>query len=224
MGILYIVATPIGNLKDLTLRAIETLKEADLVLAEDTRVAKKILNHLAIQKPVWRADEYAVESFYAKVGDFLREGKTAAFVSDAGTPGIADPGSRLVDFLRTHHPEVKIIPIPGPSALIALLSVSGIHANEFTFVGYPPHKKGRETFFKKLLEIRIRPIVCYESPHRLQKTFEGIGKVFGEDQKIVVGKELTKIHEEVWRGTVHDAQEYFKGVKGKGEFTIAINA
>ena len=222
MGMLYIVATPIGNLKDLTLRAIETLKETDLMLAEDTRVARKIMNRIGIQKPVWRADEYAAESFYTKVGDFLREGKTAAFVSDAGTPGIADPGSKLVDFLRTQYPEVNIVPIPGPSALTALLSVSGIHANEFTFVGYPPHKKGRETFFKKLSEIQIRPIVCYESPHRLQKTFEGIRKIFGEDRQIIVGKELTKIHEEVWRGTVRAAQKYFTGVKGKGEFTIII--
>lgn len=223
MSTLSIIATPIGNLKDLTLRAIEVLKEVDLVLAEDTRVAKKILNHLDIQKPVWRADEYAPDSFYKKVSEFLREGKNIAFVSDAGTPGIADPGSKLVNYIREHVPDTRIVPIPGPSAITTLLSVAGIHANEFTFVGYPPHKKGRETFFRKLAEIKIRPIVLYESPHRLQKTLESIGKTFGEDQNVIVGKELTKIHEEVWHGTPREAEEYFKGEKGKGEFTILIN-
>ncbi len=222
MPTLYIVATPIGNLNDLTLRAIETLKEVDLVLAEDTRVARKILNHLGLQRPAWRADEYAAESFYKRVADFLDEGKSAAFVSDAGTPGIADPGAKLVAYLRERHPEISIIPIPGPSAIATLLSVSGIHANEFTFVGYPPHKKGRATFFKKLCKIIIRPIVLYESPHRLQKTFESIKKTFGADQRLIVGKELTKLHEEVWHGTVREAQEYFKGEKGRGEFTMVI--
>lgn len=223
MQTLYIIATPIGNLKDLTLRAIETLKASDLILAEDTRVLRKILNHLDIQKPVWRADEYAPDSFYRKVAEFLQAGKNVAFVSDAGTPGIADPGSKLVKYISEFAPEIGIVPIPGPSAVATILSVAGINANEFTFVGYPPHKKGRETFFKKLTEIKIRPIVLYESPHRLQKTLEAIGKTFGEDQNVVVGKELTKIHEEIWRGTPKDAMEYFKGEKGKGEFTIVIH-
>ncbi len=223
MATLYIVATPIGNLKDLTLRAIEVLREADLVLAEDTRVIQKILNHLDIRKPVWRADEYAHDSFYKKVAEFLQTGKNVAFVSDAGTPGIADPGSKLVNYISEYAPDTRIVPVPGASAVAALLSVAGINTNEFTFVGYPPHKKGRETFFKNLVEIKVRPIVLYESPHRLQKTLEGIEKAFGKNQNIVVGKELTKLHEEIWRGTPGEAKEYFKGEKGRGEFTITIN-
>lgn len=220
---LYIIATPIGNLKDLTLRAMEVLKEADLILAEDTRVTRKILNHLDIQKPVWRADEYAPDSFYKKVTEFLQAGKNVAFVSDAGTPGIADPGSKLVNYIHEYAPDIRIVPVPGPSAVTVLLSVAGINANEFTFVGYPPHKKGRETFFRELAEIKIRPIVLYESPHRLQKTLEGIEKALGENQNIIVGKELTKIYEEVWHGTPQEAEKYFKGEKGKGEFTIIIH-
>lgn len=220
---LYIIATPIGNLKDLTLRAIEVMKKVDLVLAEDTRVIRKILNHLDVRKSVWRADEYAPDSFYKKVVEFLQAGNNVAFVSDAGTPGIADPGSKLVSYVNEYAPEIHIVPIPGPSAITTLLSVGGTRANEFTFVGYPPHKKGRETFFKKLVEIKVRPIVLYESPYRLQKTLEGIEKAFGENQNVIVGKELTKIHEEVWHGTPQEAKKYFKGEKGKGEFTIAIN-
>ncbi len=222
MPTLYIIATPIGNLKDLTLRAIEILKEVDVVLAEDTRVIRKILNHLDIRKPVWRADEYAPDPFYKKVAEFLEAGKHIAFVSDAGTPGIADPGSKLVSYINEYAPDTRIVPIPGSSAVTALLSVAGVHANEFTFMGYPPHKKGRETFFRKLAEIKIRPIILYESPHRLQKTLEGIEKAFGENQNVVVGKELTKIHEEIWHGTPREALEYFRGEKGRGEFTLLI--
>ena len=169
MGILYIVATPIGNLKDITLRAIETLKSADLILAEDTRMAKKLLAHLEISKPVWRYDEYAHSDFYVKVKNLIAKGSNIALITDAGTPAIADPGSKLVALIQKELPEAKIIPIPGPSALITALSAAGVNADKFIFLGYPPHKKGRMTFFRELKDMAIRPIVFYESPHRAEK-------------------------------------------------------
>lgn len=222
MGNLYIVATPIGNLKDITLRAIETLKSVDLILAEDTRVAKKLLNHFEISKSVWRYDEYAEKNLYKKLKELLSDGKNIALVTDAGTPAIADPGSKLTAFLQRETPEVKIIPIPGPSALIAALSAAGVNADQFTFLGYPPHKKGRQTFFKQLKEIKIRPIVFYESPHRVEKTFKSLEENFGGDAEIIVAREITKIYEEIWRGSVKDASAHFQGDKKKGEFVIMV--
>ena len=222
MGILYIVGTPIGNLKDITLRALEILKEVDLILAEDTRVTKKLLAHFGIKKPVERYDEYAKEKVYAAVADLLKRGQNIALVTDAGTPAISDPGSKLVNFIQNELPEVKIIPIPGSSALTTALSVSGLNADKFTFLGYPPHKKGRQTFFKKLKDVEIKPIVIYESPHRLQKTLTGLAEILGENYEIVVAKELTKIHEEIWHGSIVEAKKYFEGQKGKGEFVIIV--
>lgn len=221
-GNLYIVATPIGNLKDVTLRALETLKSADLILAEDTRVTKKLLDRFEISKPVWRYDEYANKTLYGKISEMLSDGKNIALVTDAGTPAIADPGSKLAAFIEKEMPETKIIPIPGPSAIITALSASGLNADQFTFLGYPPHKKGRRAFFRELNEIKIRPIVFYESPHRVEKTFKSLEEAFGNDAAIVVGRELTKIHEEIWHGTAKDAGDYFKGEKKKGEFVIII--
>ncbi|TSA44313.1 16S rRNA (cytidine(1402)-2'-O)-methyltransferase [bacterium] len=220
-GKLYIVATPIGNLKDITLRAIETLKEADLILAEDTREAKKLLNRFEISKPIWRYDEYATAGSYGKIKEMLTEGKNIALVTDAGTPSIADPGSKLTAFIQKELPEAKIIPIPGPSALITALSAAGVNADQFTFLGYPPHKKGRQTFFRELKEIKIRPIVLYESPHRVEKAFKSLEENFGE-AKITVARELTKIHEEIWHGTAKNASAHFQGEKKKGEFVIIL--
>jgi 16S rRNA (cytidine1402-2'-O)-methyltransferase len=221
-GNLYIVATPIGNLKDITLRAIETLKNADLIIAEDTRVAKKLLNHFEISKPVWRYDEYANQTLYEKIKEILSEGKNIALITEAGTPAIADPGSKLTAFIQKEMPEVKIIPIPGPSALIAALSAAGVNADRFTFLGYPPHKKGRQTFFRELKEIKIRPIVFYESPHRVEKTFKALEENFGSDAEIIVAREITKIYEEVWHGNPKTALDYFQGEKKKGEFVVII--
>lgn len=223
MGILYIVGTPIGNLKDITLRALEVLKTCDIILAEDTRVTKKLLNHYEIKKSVWRYDEYAGEKVYKDVGNFLKEGKNIALVTDAGTPGIADPGWKMVKYIRDNQNEVSIIPIPGASSVVTFLSASGINGDTFTFVGYPPHKKGRNKFFDGLKNIQITPIVFFESPYRVQKSLDDISRVFGGDIQIVVGKELTKIFEEVWSGTVGDAKEYFVGSKLKGEFVIVVN-
>jgi 16S rRNA (cytidine1402-2'-O)-methyltransferase len=221
-GKLYIVGTPIGNLKDITLRALETLKETDLILAEDTRVTKKLLDHYEIKKLVWRCDEYAPVAFYVKLKNLIAKGTNVAFVTDAGTPTIADPGSKLAAFIRKELPGVKIIPVPGPSALITALSAAGVNADKFTFLGYPPHKKGRQTFFKELKEIKIRPFVLYESPHRVEKTFKSLEENFG-DTEIIVSRELTKLHEEIWHGTPRAAVAHFQGERRKGEFVIIIN-
>ena len=222
MGTLYIVATPIGNLKDITLRALEILKEADLILAEDTRVIQKLFFHYEIRKPIKRYDEYSKSGIYEEIKERLLKGGSVALVSDAGTPGIADPGSKLVDFVRRELPEAKILPLPGPSALTTLLSASGLAANEFTFLGYPPHKKGRQKFFRSLKDMPTRPIVIYESPHRIVHALESLTENFGADYEIVVGRELTKIHEEIFRGGVKKAMEHFQGERLKGEFVLVI--
>ena len=222
MPTLFIVATPIGNLEDITLRALRILKEVDLILAEDTRVTQKLLRQYEIKKPVLRYDEHVAERTHARVVSELEKGKSIALVSDAGTPGISDPGVRLAAYVQEHAPEVSIVPIPGPSAITTALSVAGISANEFTFLGYPPHKKGRKTFFESVRNIEIRPVVLYESPHRLQKTFAGIAEAMGEDTKLVVAKELTKMYEEIWHGSLKEAAAYFQKEKGKGEFVIIL--
>ncbi|HXF44343.1 MAG TPA: 16S rRNA (cytidine(1402)-2'-O)-methyltransferase [Candidatus Paceibacterota bacterium] len=222
MGTLYIVATPIGNLKDITLRALEVLKSSDLILAEDTRVAKKLLGHYGILTPVRRYDEHIGPRIHEEVINLVSNGKSIALVSDAGTPGIADPGQRLVEFLRSRIPEIRIIPVPGPTALASVLSVSGLNTNQFTFLGYPPHKKGRQTFFRELKDMAVRPVVFYESPHRINKTLASLSLVFGPNFEILVGRELTKIYEEIWKGRLKDAAEHFTGERKKGEFVLII--
>ena len=223
MGTLYIVGTPIGNMKDITLHALEVLKTCDVILAEDTRVTKKLLVHYEIKKIVWRYDEYTGEKVYKDVQHLLKEGKNIALVTDAGTPGIADPGWKMVKYIRYNQKDTSIIPIPGASSVITLLSVSGIHGDKFTFVGYPPHKKGRNKFFDELKNIHTTPIIFFESPYRIQKSFDDVSRVFGGDAQIIVGKEITKIYEEIWRGTTEEAKKYFIGNKLKGEFIVLIN-
>jgi len=222
MGTLYIVGTPIGNLKDITLRALEILKGVDLILAEDTRVTKKLLSYYGISKPLKRYDENVGRAIYSEVRERLQKGQNIVLVTDAGTPSISDPGSRLVAFIRQELPDVKIVPIPGPSALTAALSVAGVNADQFTFFGYPPHKKGRQKFFKELKDTEIRPIVLYESPHRIVKTLDNLAEVFGQNYKIVVCRELTKVYEEIFMGTVENALEHFRGERQRGEFVLII--
>lgn len=221
MGTFYVVATPIGNMKDITLRAIETLKNVDVVLAEDTRVAKKLLAHYEIQKTVWRSDARVERTIGEKVVATLESGKNIALISDAGTPNISDPGASIISYIREHIPEAIIVPIPGASAVTALISVSGIQGDSFMFLGYPPHKKGRNTFFKKVAESDI-PVIFYESPHRIDKTIDAIGEYVGKDRRFCVGRELTKIYEEVFWGTSQEASLHFRGEKKKGEFVIMI--
>jgi len=227
MGTLFIVATPIGNLKDITLRALEVLRSVDLILAEDTRVTAKLLTHYQIKKPLKRYDEHVASKAHEEIENELSGGKNIALVTDAGTPGISDPGARLIQYLlkanEAKNYKLNIVPVPGPSALIAALSASGVSADKFTFLGYPPHKKGRGNFFKKLKEVEFRPIVLYESTHRLEKTLKNLGEVFGTETEIIVAKELTKIHEEFFRGSVSKALEYFTDKKKLGEFVIIIS-
>lgn len=222
MSTLYIIATPIGNLADITLRALETLKSVDLILAEDTRVTSRLLSRYEIKKTLKSYHEHSSEKVYGEIREILESGKNIALVTDAGTPGISDPAGKLVKFIRENARSVKIVPIPGPSALTAVLSVAGIATNHFTFLGYPPHKKGRQTFFREMEKIKIRPIVFYESRYRLQKALIALAENFGADSKIIVASELTKMFEEIFSNTISEAQKYFVGKKGKGEFVIIV--
>jgi 16S rRNA (cytidine1402-2'-O)-methyltransferase len=222
MGNLFVVATPIGNLKDITLRAIETLKSVDYILAEDTRVILKLLAYYGIHKPLISYHKYSGKKIYEKIYKLLIDGKNLALVSDAGTPLISDPGEKLIKFLLTQNKQIKIIPIPGPSALTAALSVSGANTQQFTFLGYPPHQKRRVKFFKELPAIKIWPVVLYESPHRLQKTLKNLIEVLGENFKIIICRELTKIYEEIWRGNIKEALNYFQDKKIRGEFVLIL--
>lgn len=219
---LFIVSTPIGNLSDITLRALSTLKSADLILAEDTRVSIKLLNHFEIKKPLKSYHHHSPEKVYSEVLELLKQDKNIALITDAGTPGIADPAGKLIQFIRQNLPEAKIIPIPGASAVITSLSISGLPTNEFTFLGYPPHKKGRQTFFKNLAEIKTHPIVFYESRYRLQKALTNLATVFSPEKEIIILSELTKIHEDFFQGSVEQAQTYFVGPKAKGEFVVIV--
>ena len=216
---LYIVATPIGNLKDVTFRALEVLSSVDIIFAEDTRVTEKLLACNSISKPTYRYDEHSHTRAIKEVFAFLKEGKSIAFVSDAGTPGISDPGTRLVQSVRLEFPNIKIIPIPGVSALTTILSVSGLHSDAFSFLAFPPHKKGRSTFFKRVINSEI-PVVFYESPHRIVKALESLEKEGGDAIQLVVGRELTKAYEDIFVGTPKEALAYFVGEKLKGEFVV----
>ncbi|HPN54901.1 MAG TPA: 16S rRNA (cytidine(1402)-2'-O)-methyltransferase [Candidatus Moranbacteria bacterium] len=220
-GILYIVATPIGNLEDITLRALRILKEVDLVVCEDTRVTSKLLSHYNISKPLLSLHQHSKETQFEKIIFQIKDGKSVAYVSDAGTPGISDPGNQLVAAAAKEN--IVAVPIPGASALGALVSVSGIDMQQFVFMGFPPHKKGRETFFKKIAAAE-HPTVYYDSPHRVLKNIELLEKL-GSGKKIIIGRELTKIFEEIVRGDIPEIKKYFQGhpEKMKGEFAIIVH-
>jgi 16S rRNA (cytidine1402-2'-O)-methyltransferase len=223
MSKFYVVATPIGNMGDITLRALETLKNVDLILCEDTRETKKILDKYGINKPTMSYHAQSKLAKTDKIFELLKEGKDLALVSDAGTPGISDPGALLVSKIKEYlRDNVDVIPIPGSSAVIAALSASGLPTHEFTFLGFLPHKKGRETLFKEIRDSK-RTMVFYESPHRILKTLESLVK-FCPDKKVCVARELTKIYEEFKTGTSEEVLEYFNKNKDKqrGEFTVIV--
>src|SRR3989338_3007070 len=198
MSKFFVVATPIGNLGDITFRSIETLKSVDLILCEDTRETKKILNKYNINKPTMSYHAQSKLSKTDKIFELLEEGKNLALVSDAGTPGISDPGSLLISQIRARTTLAQVIPIPGATAVIAALSASGLPTHEFTFLGFLPHKKGRETLFKEIASAE-RTMVFYESPHRILKTLESLQK-FCPHKKVCLARELTKIYEEFKTG------------------------
>ena len=222
-GILYVVATPIGNLEDITLRALRILKEADFVFAEDTRVTRKLFQHYNIQTPLESYHQHSSENTTFRIAELLRQSKNCALVTDAGTPGISDPGNELVArLLGILGEELKIVPIPGSSALTALASVSGLQTQNLVFLGYPPTKKGRKTFFEKMTRFKEMPKVLYESPYRIVKTIDELDVICGPDAKIVIGRELTKKFETIFRGTVTEAKEMLKKDKVRGEYTIIV--
>ncbi len=216
---LYIIATPIGNLNDISPRALETLRSVDLILCEDTRESAKLLNHFDIKKPLQSYHQHSQLTKMAYVLAELRKGKNIALVSDAGTPGISDPGSKLISYLVAQLHGLKIVPIPGPCAAIAALSVSGFPSDKFVFLGFPPHKKGRETFFKELAN-EEKTAVFYESPHRIEKCLSQLKEFLPADRKIVICRELTKIFETIYRGMVGDIAIPKNEIKG--EFVVMI--
>lgn len=221
-GILYIVATPIGNLEDITLRAIRILKEVDLILCEDTRTSSKLLRKYDINTKTMSYHTHSAKGRESSILKMLKEGKNLALISDAGTPTISDPGVLLVSNVRADLPEVKVVPIPGPSALISALSASGVSASDFTFFGFLPHKKGRQTIFNEIIHSK-RVSVFYESTHRIMKTFETLDELDGE-VSIIVARELTKQFEEFARGAPRELLEYFHSnkEKQKGEFVVIV--
>jgi 16S rRNA (cytidine1402-2'-O)-methyltransferase len=222
-GTLYIVATPIGNLKDITLRALETLKEVDAIYCEDTRVTSKLLARYTIKKSLFRLDAVLERKKAPEVLQRLLEGQNLALVSDAGTPGgLADPGAYLVHFIHEKAPEIKVVPIPGASSISAALSVSGILANQYLFAGFLPHKKGRLTAIKELVKVEI-PVVLFESPHRMGKLLDEL-TLHMPEREAVIGRELTKLYEEVAWGPVAALRErYLKGeISEKGEFVLIL--
>jgi len=226
MGILYIIATPIGNLGDITLRALEVLKSVDLVVCEDTRQTVKLLNHYQIKKPLVSYFQHSKLSKIEYIAEKLREGKNVALVTDAGTPGISDPGGILVSKLTSEYvnkEEIKVVPIPGPCAAIAALSVSGFPTDKFVFMGFPPHKKGREKYFKEVASAE-HTVVFYESTHRILKALEQIKSLIPERQ-IMVAREITKMFESIYRGTAGEVLEILNSDKDnfKGEFVVVIN-
>ncbi len=222
-GKLYIVPTPIGNLEDMTLRALRILKEVDLVLCEDTSVTQRLFKEYDITT--------RTSVFYAQTGvkniekiiGMLAEGKKIALVSDAGTPTISDPGVLLVDRVRNELEDVEVIALPGASALITALSSSGISSASFTFYGFLPHKKGRETLFKTITESDMTS-VFYESVHRIEKTLESLAKYLDDKRQIVIARELTKMHEEVVSGGAEEIKKYFEMNKDhiRGEFVVIV--
>ena len=244
---LYIVGTPIGNLEDISLRALRILGEVDFILCEDTRVTKKLLEHYKIKTPVISYHQHSDFSKTDYILDLLGQGKDLALVSDAGTPGISDPGGKLIQAVSEKFGEdMKIESVPGPSAVTAALSISGIPTDKFIFMGFPPHKKGRQTFLKKILESNY-PVVVYESKHRIVKFLDELKKMdekenpeeeteAGEQiqnskfekqknlKSVVVCRELSKMHETIYRGKMEDIINKIKDSRDdqKGEFVVII--
>ena len=222
---LYIIATPIGNLNDLSFRALETLKEVDLILCEDTRVTKKLLTSFKIPKPTVSYHQHSKLTKLKYILEEVRKGKNFALVSDAGTPCISDPGAKLITYLIEQIPDLKIVSIPGPSALISALSVSGFLANKFIFLGFPPIKKKRNKYFQEIVKLK-QTIVFYESIHRIIKTLENLKDVLDSERKVVVCRELTKKFETIYRGNIEEIIKQINSLPKeelRGEFVIVID-
>ena len=216
---IYLIPTPIGNLEDITLRAIRLLKEVDLILAEDTRVSIKLLKHFAIGTPLQSFHMHNEHKKVETVVEQLKNGKTVALISDAGTPGISDPGFLLVREALKEGVEVQCL--PGPTALIPALVQSGIPCERFVFEGFLPPKKGRQTRLEQMA-LETRTQVFYESPHKLIKTLEQLVTYFGADRSIAVVREISKLYESTFRGNAQEGLDFFEAHPPKGEFVIVV--
>lgn len=216
---LYLVPSPIGNLGDITYRAVQVLQAADAILCEDTRTSSVLLNHYNIRKPLYPHHQHNEHKMLEKIIDELKGGKVFALLTDAGTPGISDPGFLLVrECLRN---DIKICCLPGASAFIPALVQSGLPSDSFCFEGFPPQKKGRQTFFKALAE-EERTIILYESPHRLVKTLTEMATYLGAERQAAVCRELTKMFEETRKGTLAELAAHYEASPPKGEIVIVV--
>lgn len=218
-GILYIVATPIGNLSDLSARALEVLAAVDVVLCEDTRVTANLLTRYNLKKETKSYHHHSTEVVVSDIIELLRSGKTLACVSDAGTPGISDPGNMLVRKVRDEFPECQIIPVPGASAVISALSISGFPTDKFLFLGFPPHKKGRKSFFEEVAQSEYT-VAFYESNHRIMKTIDELAGVLENTRQVVICRELTKKFETTYTGTIEEIKNM--KMSEKGEFVVVV--
>lgn len=219
MGKLYIVPTPVGNLEDMTFRAIKVLKEVDMILAEDTRTSSVLLKHYDIQKPLSSHHKFNEHQTAEAVAQKIKAGETIALISDAGTPAISDPGFMLTRACVEAGVEVECL--PGATAFVPALVDSGLPNNRFCFEGFLPQKKGRQTRLKELAE-EERTIIIYESPFRVVKTLTQLAEVMGEARKVSVTREISKIHEETVRGTLAEVKQHFEEHEPKGEFVIIV--
>ena len=221
MSILYIVATPIGNLEDISLRALRILKEVDLILCEDTRRTQKLLNYYQIKKKTLSYHQHSKLKRIKEIIDLLKKGKNLALVSDSGTPGVSDPGGKLIEkIVQILGNSVKVVPIPGPCAITCAASISGFFMDKFLFLGFPPKKKKRKKFFEEILNSKY-PVIFYESPYRILKTLNEL-KAKNPDLEVVVAREMTKKFETIYRGKIDKVIEKIKNDKTKGEFVIIV--
>jgi len=221
MANLYIIATPIGNLSDITFRAVDTLKAVRVIACEDTRVTKVLLAHYQIKTPTMSYHQHSAQRTIDKIIQYLSDGADVAVVTDAGTPGISDPGNLLVAAVTAKlGTDCQIVPIPGAAACIAALSVAGLPTDRFTFLGFIPHKKGRQTFYRELAESEYTT-VCYESTHRIIKALTEMQEHL-TDRPIVVCRELTKKFETVYRGSASEVLAQINATTHKGEFVVVI--
>lgn len=219
MAALYLIATPIGNLEDITKRALRILSEVEYILAEDTRVTSRLLSVYGIKKPLLAWHEHSTEADFQRIKMLLAQGKSCAYVTDAGTPGLSDPGGKLVANVLTALPAVRVIPIPGPAAMTSAISIAGIPMHEFLFLGFLPHKKGRNKKLKMIGQSKV-PVILYESVHRIKKT---LGELASIGKDVILCRELTKKFETVYRGTAADVLSRLKQEELKGEFVIIVH-
>ncbi len=219
-GILYVVGTPIGNLEDMSFRAVRILKEADAIAAEDTRHTGKLLHHFQIKTPQISYHEHNQQQRIPEILERLRQGAAIALVTDAGMPGISDPGCELVQACVKNG--IAVVPIPGPSASITALSAAGLPTDRFVFEGFLPAKGKDRRRRLEVLQSESRTLILYEAPHRLRETLQDLTNVFGGDRPIVLARELTKLHEEFWRGTIEEAIAHYSGREPQGEFTLIV--